>query len=748
MLREEQINLRKQRARQANFDIRKRGKNRIFSEFEVRNPDTGMQYTVTVRGFDLGDNSCTCPDYRTNTLGTCKHIEAVLAKLEDEVPEQFYHRKATIKHPEIYLHYGQQLRLRLLLPRQHSDQLAQLARTFFDEQGYAQPTIDYAALIAEVQKVPEQIKILSDALEFIDREQERAALAQRERLLLAQLDAGQMPAEMVNLVRVRLYDYQLRGAVFLACRCRSILGDDMGLGKTIQAIAAVELLARLRDLSRVLVITPASVKYQWESELRRLIDRPVQVIDGRKKERRKLYEQETFYRLANYEQVVRETDYFIAWQPDLIILDEAQRIKNWESATSRAVKRLPSRYCIVLTGTPLENKLEELYSIVQFVDGRRLGPAFEFLHEHRVLDGEGHLIGYRHLDRIRERLAPILLRRTRAEVLSQLPPRTDKHLSVELTAEQRAQYDKQQAALAQLLNKQHLSELDHQRILACIANLRMVCNSTFLLDKQTRHSSKLEEFAELMLELRDAGTSKVVVFSQWETMLHEAAQVLQRLQIGHAMLHGNVPTHQRRELIEHFHTDPICRVFLSTDAGSTGLNLQCADTVVHLELPWNPAVLEQRIARVHRLGQPSPVRVIYLIARGTIEERVQRTLAQKGELFTGLFQDGCDRVDFSTTSPSQLIPELRLLLAPDQPPATPATDPTKPPATTTAHERLLVACVQSVEALADVVEWHGELPAELAVRLHQAIDRLQRALRVQAPTGAERSAAASTEAAG
>jgi len=319
MLREEQINLRKQRARQANFDIRKRGKNRIFSEFEVRNPDTGMQYTVTVRGFDLGDNSCTCPDYRTNTLGTCKHIEAVLAKLEDEVPEQFYHRKATIKHPEIYLHYGQQLRLRLLLPRQHSDQLAQLARTFFDEQGYAQPTIDYAALIAEVQKVPEQIKILSDALEFIDREQERAALAQRERLLLAQLDAGQMPAEMVNLVRVRLYDYQLRGAVFLACRCRSILGDDMGLGKTIQAIAAVELLARLRDLSRVLVITPASVKYQWESELRRLIDRPVQVIDGRKKERRKLYEQETFYRLANYEQVVRETDYFIAWQPDLIL---------------------------------------------------------------------------------------------------------------------------------------------------------------------------------------------------------------------------------------------------------------------------------------------------------------------------------------------------------------------------------------------------------------------------------------------
>ena len=159
-----------------------------------------------------------------------------------------------------------------------------------------------------------------------------------------------------------LYPYQLHGAIFAACRGRCILGDDMGLGKTVQTLAAAELLARERGIERVLVVAPASVKYQWETEIRKFTGREVQVIDGTAEQRRAQYSQPTFYRLINYEQVVRDLDELNAWQPDLIVLDEAQRIKNWESKTSRAVKKLRSRYAIVLTGTPLENKLEELYS--------------------------------------------------------------------------------------------------------------------------------------------------------------------------------------------------------------------------------------------------------------------------------------------------------------------------------------------------------------------------------------------------
>src|SRR5436190_3715979 len=434
MLREEQIDIRRQRAAAEHLRIQNLGRNRIFSDYQVTNPTTGGQYQVSIRGFDVGDNTCTCPDYRTNTLGTCKHVEAVLAILQEKAPAPIRRRKATVVRPEVYLRYGEQLVVGLHLPPRHSPKLGELAATFFDDRGLWKDGDRYGTLIEAVETVPEQVTIFSDAMEFMERETERREMAQREREMLARLERGQLK---LDVLKAPLYPYQVRGALFAAYRGRSILGDDMGLGKSVMTMAAVELLARERGIERVLVIAPASVKYQWETEIRKFTDRPVQVIEGGHKARRALYGQPTFYRLINYETVLRDLDELNAWHADLIVLDEAQRIKNWEAKVSRAVKKLRSHYALVLTGTPLENKIEELYSIVQFVDDRRLGPAFQFLHEHRVLDETGKVIGYRNLDKIRERLAPIFLRRTRAEVLKQLPERTDNLVIVEMTEQQK-----------------------------------------------------------------------------------------------------------------------------------------------------------------------------------------------------------------------------------------------------------------------------------------------------------------------
>ena len=683
MLREEQIDIRRQRARAGNFAIENLGKNRVFSDYRVTNPESGGQYEVHVRGFDLGDNTCTCPDYKANTLGTCKHIEAVLDTLQADAPAHLQKKKAAVTRPEIYLHYGEQLLLGVHLPARHSDKLDRLAAAYFDERGLWTGRGKYPDLVRDVEAVPEEVTVLSDALDFIDREIERAEMLAREQDWLARLEAGTLD---LKLLSVPLYDYQIRGALFLACRGRSILGDDMGLGKTVETLAAVELLARERGIRRVLVVAPASVKYQWEGEIKKFTDRPVQVIDGSPEARKGLYEQPTFYRLVNYEQVVRDREAVNAWKPDLVILDEAQRIKNWEAKTTREVKKLKSRYAFVLTGTPLENKLEELYSIVQFVDERRFGPAFQFLHEHRVLDEAGNLKGYRNLDAIRERLAPIFLRRTRGEVLTQLPARTDNTVFVELADEQRGPYEEQRNTLARLLRKNYLTDLDRKRVLACLVNMRTVCDSTFLFDRQTRVSPKLDEFAELVPELigdsasggrespvssteqgADAPRSpnpphKLVVFSQWETMAFEAAKVLDRLGVGYVVLHGGLPGKDRKEVLEKFRADPACRVFLSTDAGGTGLNLQNADTVVNLELPWNPAVLEQRIARVHRMGQSRPVRVINFVTRGTIEEQVLRTLEAKQSLFAGLFAGDEDEIPFGAAASAGFLNGVRELI--------------------------------------------------------------------------------------
>jgi SNF2 family DNA or RNA helicase len=701
MLREEQIDIRRKRAAAEPLRIQNLGRNRVFSDYQVTNPATGGQYRVSIRGFEIGDNSCTCPDFRTNTLGTCKHIEAVLAALSQEAPATIRQRKAAVTQPEVYLSYGEQLRLGLHLPPRHSDQLRDLAARFFDDKGLWKDGNNYTALVKAINDVPEQVTLLSDAMEFIDRETERQEMAQKEQTQLHLLEAGQLD---LSLLKVPLYPYQTRGALFLACRGRSILGDDMGLGKTPQTLAAAELLARDRGVERVLVVAPASVKYQWEGEIRKFTERPVQVIDGPTKMRRALYAQPTFYRLVNYEVVLRDLEQLNAWQPDLIVLDEAQRIKNWESKISRAVKKLRSRYAIVLTGTPLENKLEELYSIVQFVDDRRLGPAFQFLHDHRVIDGQGKLVGYRNLDRIREKLQPILLRRTRQEVLSQLPARTDSTVFVELADAQKGPYAEQQTTLARLLAKKYLTEIDRRRILCCLANLRMLCASTFLLDKTTNISPKLEEFAELMGELATEGGHKVVVFSQWELMLRKAAEVLDRLGLVYATLHGGVPGKERKALMDRFRDDPQCKVFLSTDAGGTGLNLQAADTVINLEVPWNPAVLEQRIARVHRLGQHRPVRAINLVTRGTIEERVLKTLDLKRSLFAGVFAGTADEVSFEALGQRAFLDTVRTMIGEEVPeiPTRSVSEAPTAPAAPDGRDALARAGVQFLEALANL----------------------------------------------
>jgi SNF2 family DNA or RNA helicase len=693
VLREEQIDIRRQRAVEGKFTIQNLGRNRVFSDYRVTNPATGGQYDVSIRGFDLGDNTCTCPDYRTNTLGTCKHVEAVLAVLRADTPPTLQNRKAAVTRPEVYLHYGEQLRLGIHLPQRHSDKLHTLATLYFDDRGLWKADSRYAEFMKAVETVPEEVTIFSDALDFIDREIERLEMAEREMQLVAELEAGRLE---MDLLKVPLYPYQMRGALFAAYRGRCILGDDMGLGKTVQTLAAVELLARDRGIERVLVVAPASVKYQWESEIRKFTDRPVQVIEGGAKARQGQYTQPAFYRLINYELVLRDLDELNAWNADLIVLDEAQRIKNWESKISRAVKKLRSRYALVLTGTPLENKLEELYSIVQFVDDRRLGPAFQFLHDHRVLDEQGNLQGYRNLDKIREKLEPILLRRTRKEVLGQLPARTDTTIYVEMTDAQRGPYVEQQAALAQLLSKKYLTELDRRRILCCIANMRMLCNSTYLYDKQTNVSPKLEEFAELIQEQVQSGEHKVVVFSQWELMLRKAAEVLNGLQVGYAILHGSIPGSQRRQLMERFRDDPVCRVFLSTDAGGTGLNLQAADTVINLEVPWNPAVLEQRIARVHRLGQHRPVQVVNLVTRDSIEERVLKTIDVKKSLFDSVFAGTSDEILFGSLGHRAFLDAVRGLILPE-PPAVPVPVPVLVP---DAQQALLRAGVQFLEAFA------------------------------------------------
>ena len=669
MLIEREIAARRERAQVAGVKILSRPHDGAYGDYQIRS-SSKKTYRIALRGPGLFDNYCSCPDFAINTLGTCKHIEALLLRLKRRHGKAFEQGKFSRTRASLSLHYGDTLGVRLRLPLSPSAELQTLAARYFDTEALLRPDKlrDFEKLMDELRRVDDQAVVYSDVLDYIDRENEIAEGLELEGKLLAKLRRGLDPLE--GVLKTKLLPYQIQGAVFAACRGRVVLADDMGLGKTVQALAATELLRRHRGIRRVLVVAPASVKYQWKKEIEKFTDLDAQVIQGLLPQRKRLYTSPRFFNLTSYELVLKDIKYLHELQPDLIILDEAQRIRNWATATARTIKQLKSRYAFVLTGTPLENKLEELFSVVEFVDGRRLGPAFRFLQEHRMEDETGKLLGYRGLDKIHRKLDPILLRRTRKEVLKDLPPRTDQVFRVPLTKEQAEPYWEQHDILARLMHKWQskgwLSEIDLRRITCCLQNMRMLCNSTFLFDKQTNHSPKLAEFREIIRELTLEEDRKVVVFSEYERMTYLAGEELRKMKIGFVSLHGSVPAHKRGDLIEKFHSDPECRVFLSTDAGGVGLNLQAASAVINFEPPWNPARLEQRIGRVHRMGQAHPVQVIHLLTENSIEERVWETLELKKSLFAGVFDSPTAEVSFAKLGRKSVLQTVKEIFV-DQP---------------------------------------------------------------------------------
>jgi SNF2 family DNA or RNA helicase len=234
---------------------------------------------------------------------------------------------------------------------------------------------------------------------------------------------------------------------------RILLADEMGLGKTIQAIAAIEIFARFLNVKKVLIICPTSLKYQWKREIEKFTTRDATIVEGMVHKRRELYACDSFIKIISYGLCRNDGDLIGKWSPDMVIIDEAQRIKNWKTQTAKAVKKIDTEYALVLTGTPLENRIDELHSIVEFVDRYRLGPLFRFLNNHQMLDEHGKLAGYRNLRTINKTLEGILLRRTKKEIADQLPGRTDKNFFVELTKEQVSWHNEYYEIVCRLVNK-------------------------------------------------------------------------------------------------------------------------------------------------------------------------------------------------------------------------------------------------------------------------------------------------------
>lgn len=413
------------------------------------------------------------------------------------------------------------------------------------------------------------------------------------------------------------FPYQMDGIAFLYSRSSAILADEMGLGKTMQSITAIRMLLLSGEIRNTLLVCPKPLVTNWVREFRQWAPEiPVAVIQGDFNKRAWVWSNpQAPVKIANYELMLKDSSIIddSSLHFDLVLLDEAQRIKNRNSTTSEVIRGIPRDRSWALTGTPIENSIEDLVSI------------FEFL-------SPGHLRDDMHLKSLGAATRDHILRRTKDKVLTDMPPKLFRAADLELTPDQRLSYKAAEeegivhlADLGESITVQHVFEL--------VLRLKQICN----FDPATGSSAKMERLEADIEEICASG-QKAIVFSQWVESLDVIGEKLARFNPVH--YHGRVPSNKRDAVIDRFKNDPKCgAILMSYGAGAVGLNLQFCHYVFLFDRWWNPAVEDQAINRAHRLGVKQAVTVTRMMAVDTIEQRIDEVLSQKRELLQTLFAE-------------------------------------------------------------------------------------------------------------
>lgn len=645
---------RKQKAEKAKYQIS--WSDNIYGDHLLAN-ENGVKYKIFLRDFTNQTGWSDSMDSKINKLGTTKHIMFAFNQLESN-PEVYNRLSKKYPFVEVYLDPLNEYRISWFYPHELPEEIELLLSKYFGKNPFINDdkAIEFIGFIEEA-KNHKIIVIRHDVQEKIDRLYESKIT---DKLSLNKVFD-------YSKIRLEMFDYQKAGVQFAVSRKASIIADEMGLGKTIQAIATAIFKRDVFNFNRTLIVCPASLKGQWKSEIEKFTSEKALIIQGFPDDRAKQYKSDdAFFFIVNYETVLHDQRAINQAGFDFLILDEAQRVKNYATKTAQSIKGIDKKHVMVITGTPIENRLIDLFSVMGVIDPWLLGPLWEFSYQYCLFDPDrpNKINGYYNLQHLKNKVSPILLRREKRTVIEQLPNIHQIDVPVAFTPEQEDYHSGYARGIAALLVKKFLTPYDLQKIQLLLANMRMVCDSTFLIDGETNFSPKLDELKYILLDKLDIKNSsrKIIIFSEWVKMHKLIARLLRENDIGFVELSGNVPVKYRGELIKKFETNPESKVFLSTEAGGTGLNLQVADTVINFELPWNPAKKNQRIGRIDRLGQKSTkLTVINLITRNSIEVKIASGLHLKQNLFESVLNQSSttDMVDFSEKNRAQFLEDIK-----------------------------------------------------------------------------------------
>lgn len=616
-----------------------------------------QKYKITLRDLKKHQGHCSCPDFQTNKLGTCKHLMFAFEVIERK-PQLFKNKSEEYPFVEIYLDPLHNYEVAWYFPgRVGNPDISSLLFKHFGKSMRLpdENIVNFLGFLKEAERF-KQILIRPEVYNKVEKIYGQDMLVQISKSVT--LDFSKL--------NVELFPYQKKGVEFATFKEGAIIADEMGLGKTLQAIAVAMMKKELFGFTRCLVICPASLKEQWKKEIEKFSDEKAVIVEGPQSQREEIYKgKNAYFIIANYEVVIRDRVLINRSAPDFIILDEAQRIKNYQTLTANAIKSLKKKHSLVITGTPIENRLTDLYSIVAFIDPEFLSPLWEFSYQHYYFDAnsKNKIMGYFDLEKLKNRVSKILIRREKSQVLDELPNISQIDVPIPMHPEQEMHHGNYARGVASILGKKFKTAFDWQTLMNLLTKMRMVCDSTFLVDLETNFSPKLDELKHILFEKLNVkeAEKKIIIFSEWKRMNGIIGKMLRDNGVMYAELNGSIPVNKRGKLIEEFEQNPDCKVFLSTEAGGTGLNLQVADTVINFELPWNPAKKNQRIGRIDRIGQlKKKLTVINLITRNSIEMSIAAGLMLKQNLFEGVLSPEVqmDQVNFDDKGKAQFLTEL------------------------------------------------------------------------------------------